>query len=162
MRRASRAEMSWPHRARSSACVTVAVRSGRSPRRRDVGAPDERIGAEPPQELGVVVAAGEHEAKRVEGGFGRRTVETNLQLPARGLPHAREGGLAAGFEGAREQAVAEVPRAVGGAPRRLGEGVRAPGPERRLDRHRRSLAPPPDRTPAPVVPWAIRWRGREP
>ena len=53
--RASRAVISWPATARSRAWATVAVRSGRMPRRWRVARPTSGIVGEPAQELGVVV-----------------------------------------------------------------------------------------------------------
>ena len=69
--RASRAVISCPATARSSACATVAVRIGRRPRRCWIGRAEQRVGGEPPQELRVVVVDAEHEAHLLEALLAR-------------------------------------------------------------------------------------------
>ena len=110
--RAALAWISWPQTAFSSECVTVAVRSGRSPRRLRTARPISGSSAKRRRNGVVVVVGREHEAEPVERLLGLGGLDRDGEGPVRALAHARERRAAGGLERHGEDAVAEVPRRV--------------------------------------------------
>ena len=92
--------------------MTVAVRSGRRPRSRLHGAPDERVVDETAKEGLVVVVDGEHEAELGQRRLGPLTLDPDRERPVRPLMHAGERGAVVGLERHRQDTVPQAARRV--------------------------------------------------
>ena len=131
--RASREVISWLTIARRSACVTVAVRIGRRPRRWRIGPASSSSSRKRSRNGAVVVVGAEDEAQLLDAGVG-----LGVQDERSVGELARSGALAA-CEQAGEDAVAEPPRGIRRAPAGQRERVGPAGPDRPLDGHASTL-----------------------
>ena len=136
-RRARFASISCPQNARSSACATVATRTGRRPRsardaRRASGRRERRAGSR----SGRRRARGSSAAARRRIGLAARIVT----VPS-GDCHARASSGAVDREHGGEEPVAERPRRVAREPCGQCERVRPAWLDREFDRQRSARAP---------------------
>ena len=142
--RASRAVISCPATARSSACATVAVRSGRSPRRCFVARPSSGSSANRRRNSEWSSSTAEHEPHALEALLARAPGRRRAVRP---LPRPRLLEPAAAGDRRREHAVANDPRRVAPVPRREPKRVRPARPQHGRDHGAtlascRSLRPP--------------------
>ncbi len=103
------------------------------------GAPDQRIGAEAPQELRVVVIDGQEEPEALKSGLEGAALEPDMEQTVGSLPNTRERRRSLRLEHAGQKAVTEGPRAIARVAGGAGERIRSPRPDLRLERHGRSV-----------------------